>query len=38
MLKLQKKNVSGADRERTEYPKNYYYKRKKKVNALINHI
>ena len=30
MLKLQKKNVSGADRERTEYPKNYYYKRKKR--------
>ena len=29
MPTLQIKNMSGADRERTEYPKNYYYKRKK---------
>ena len=29
MLTLQIKNMSGADRERRKYPKNYYYKRKK---------
>ena len=38
MLTLQNKNVSGGEIERTQYMKNYYQKRKKKlVNDLINH-
>ena len=38
MLTLQNKNVSGGEIERTQYMKNYYSKRKKKlVNDLINH-
>ena len=31
MLTLQNKNVSGGEIERTQYMKNYYSKRKKKI-------